>query len=336
MRAIKLGVIAGALAIGLLLAIGVGAQRARPMAFSPPPQVQSESFSVSTGSPITATGVLPADVLGGDEGPIVLCEDLGLLCQDPIGPALDDVKGLSYGYDFVAQDLPPVQFSVAKNSQGLPNTAVRVEANCVPAEVQADVFETALDGANEQDLDGNGTACGTNAGFGLGLDESATGDNVDEIERDPCQYVDIDCDGQLDEPVYVTLSPGSPTLAELGATSADILVTSAEIMPQIWASGVAQLGLVSGDVIDAVCVYDDGDTVFGAGDRVLFSLAAGSPTLLAWSASPADVLQPRGVRYTAAMLGLLAADDVDGLACAAELPTFKLYMPILTRNFAAP
>lgn len=332
MRTLKAVVIAVSILIGLIWTIGALAQRARPMAFSPPPEVQGQAFSVDDSGPITLTGVHEADVLGAAFGPLVMCEDTGLACEDTVTGARDDVIGLSFGYDFMPVGLPPVQFSVGVGSQGISGTAVWVEAGCSPAEPQADVFETALDGLNEQDLDGDGTPCGVNAGFSLGLDETG-GDNLDAVERDPCLYVDPDCDGMLDEPIYVTLAPGSPTLAEIGASSADILITQGDVPPQVWAVGAADLGLTNGDVIDALCVFDDGDQVYGSGDRVLFSLAPGSPTLSAWSAGAADVLQPRGVRYAAAWLGLLATDNVDALSCAEDLPTFQLRLPLVGRNF---
>jgi hypothetical protein len=344
MRATKTIVFTAAILIAWSIAIGVLArtewsaqadrlvQPKRPTAFSPPPEAQTESFSVSNASPITSTGVQPADVLGSSGGLVIACENLGLVCADPISGTLDDVRGLSYGYDFVSTSLPPIQFSVAAGSRGLTGTAVRAEADCVPAEPQADVFETALDGANAQDLDGDGVACSTNNGFGLGLNEGANGDSVDAIERDPCLSIDPNCDGVPDEPIYVTLAPGSPTLAEIGATPADILITSPDLAPQVWASGANDLGLTAGDVIDALCVRDNGDAVYGAGDRVLFSLAAGSPSLTKWGASPADVLRPQyGVFYAASALGLQATDDVDGLKCSSEVSFATMYLPVLMK-----
>ncbi|HZY40436.1 MAG TPA: hypothetical protein VFF59_00390 [Anaerolineae bacterium] len=339
MRATKTIVLTASILIAWSIAIGVLAQADRlarpdrPTAFSPPPEVQTQSFSVSNASPITTTGVLAADVLGAGSGPVIACDNLGLLCNDPIGGASDDVRGLSYGYDFMSFNLPPIQFSVVRGSRGITGTAVRVEADCTPAEPEADVFETALDGANDQDLDGDGTPCSTNSGFGLGLTEGATGDNVDEIDRDPCLTIDPNCDGVPDEPIYVTLAPGSPTLAEIGATPRDILITSPDLVPQVWASGAFDLGLTNGDVIDALCVRDNGDAVYGAGDQVLFSLAAGSPTLTKWQASPADVLRPQyGVLYAAGKLGLLATDDVDGLTCSREVQLSTLYLPLIMKN----
>lgn len=327
--------IAWSIAIGVLAQADRSTRPERPTAFSPPPEVQTQSFSVSNASPLTTTGVYPADILGLGSLPLIACEDLGLVCAATTGGPPDDVLGLSYGYDFVSTSLPPIQFSVAPGSRGLTGTAVRAEADCGPAaEPQADVFETARDGTNAQDLDGDGAPCSTNSGFGLGLSEVANGDDVDEIESDPCLTIDPNCDGVPDEPIYVALAPGSPTLAAIGATPRDILITSPDLAPQVWASGSLDLGLTTGDVIDALCVRDNGDGVYGAGDRVLFSLAAGSPTLTKWQASPADVLRPQyGVFYAAGTLGLEATDDVDGLACSSAVQFATVYLPLVTKNY---
>ncbi len=333
MRTLKFVVLAA-----LLMAVFLGgtitlARQLRPTTFAPPPEVQTVSFVVSESSPITTTGVLPADILGVGAEPLIPCENTGLVCDDPYTGQHDQILGLSFGYDFVAQDLPPVLFSVAPRSQGLPSTAVRAEADCVPAEPQADVFESALDGQNQQDLDGNGVPCSTNNGFGLGLSEATPSDNVGEIERDPCVYVDVNCNGELTEPIFVTLAPGSPTLAAIGASTSDILITSGQLEPHIWASGSRDLGLQANDVINALCVKESGDGVYGADDLVLFSLAPGSPSLAAWSASPADLLTPHDAfRYPASALGLQATDVVDGLLCARALNVRYVYLPIITKN----
>jgi len=114
----------------------------------------------------------------------------------------------------------------------------------------------------------------------------------------------------------MTLAPASPSLTAFGATPRDILMTVGAADPVVWASGAA-LGLVSGDVIDAICVDDGGNGVYNAGvDRVLFSLAPGSPTLTTLSAGAADLLRAGpAVNYSASRLGLQATDDVDALKC---------------------
>jgi hypothetical protein len=240
---------------------------------------------------------------------------------------------LSYGNDFTTSDLPPFQFSVAPGSLGLPGTAVRVEADCIPAEAHADVFEAALDGQNQQDLDGDGAPCSSNGGYGLDLNEASGGDDLDEIARDPCVFVDVNCDGDPEEPLFVTLAPGSPTLLELNAIPADVLLTGSQFAPEVYASGVNDLGLQAGDVIDGLCVRENGDGGYGSGDLIMFSLTAGSPSLAAWQVSAADLLTPRNqFRYRAAALGLQDTDDIDGLHCSAALSLYAIQLPIILKN----
>jgi len=226
-------------------------------------------------------------------------------------------------FHFVSTDLPPFQFSVSPGSTGQAGSAVSREANCSPPEPQADVFESGLNRVNLQGLDGDGTAYSTDNGYGLYLIEGPSSDNIDALERDPCQSVDLDCDGEPEAPIYLTLAPGSPTLSEIGATPADILMTDSEYMPIIWAQA-GDLGLVSGDIIDALCINDHADGVYAIGDQVLFSLAPGSPTLSAILAGPADLLRPSPpmVFYSAEALGLSDSDDVDALVCAKAM-TFQ-------------
>jgi hypothetical protein len=300
-------------------------------AFIPPPAVQTESFSVALGGPQTQRGVLPADLLSTGVIPLVACEDLGLLCAG--SGAVDEIAALSYGNDFQGSELPAVQFSVSGASQGLPGSAVNAEANCSPAEAAADAFESALDGSNLQDLDGDGNACAANSGYGLGLDEALNGDDLDALASDPCPAVDHDCNGFLEEPVYLSLAGGSPSLALLGASPADILATGDGYTALVWASQ-AQLGLAAGDTIDAICLLEDGDLAYGPGDRLLISLAAGSPTLALINAGPADVLRasPPRPALRASQLGLLQADDLDALLCSDGLVFNDIYLPVLHKR----
>src|SRR5262249_45088271 len=87
---------------------------------------------------------------------------------------------------------------------------------------------------------------------------------------------------------WITLGPGSPTLTAIGATPADVLAVGYGYLyaPSVWIPA-AYLGLGPGDVIDALAY----DFAFSGGyGRVMFSLAPGSPTLLAIGAGPEDVL----------------------------------------------
>jgi hypothetical protein len=325
------------LIVALPLALLSMAGQGPPAAVRTPPEtVQGESFSVARADPSTATGVHPADILGAGGAPLIACENLGLACYDAATGVADDIRGLSFGIDFTDSELPPLQFSVDAASRGKANTGVRAEADCSPAQAQADVFETALDGTNIQDLDGDGTPCSGNQGFGLSLVEGATADNVDALAPDPCHSVDINCDGIPEEPIFLTLAPGSPTLTLIDATTADILMTGADFAPVVWAKGVTDLGLKTGDMIDALCINDDGDGVYDGGDQLLFSLAPGSPTLTALSASAADLLRasPLRVSVSAKALGLEKTDNIDALVCSAavsDVTSQELYLPVIKR-----
>jgi hypothetical protein len=299
-------------------------------AATPPAEPQGQSFSVSRSSPLTSSGVNPADILGVGGSPIIGCASLGLLCDDPASSAKDELNGLSYGWDFVFLGLPPLQFSVAPGSQGAAGSAVRVEARCTPAEPQADVFQSS-GSTNIQNLDGNGVACGSNSGLGLDLAEGASSNNLSNLDRDPCLFVDLNCDGNPEDPVFFTLAPRSPSLAMVGATPVDILVSVGGVAPTIWASGTADLGLQAGDAIDALCLREDGSGIYDSGDELLFSLAPSSPTLTAMKVSPADLLRPGPltVIYSASMLGLQATDNVDALICS--YTSSRLFIPRIMR-----
>lgn len=307
-------------------------QGTRAPANAPPDEVQGQSFSIGRNSPLTAAGVRPADILGAGGTVLIPCENLGLLCQDPTTDTTDDIVGLSYGQDFAdfaTDSLPPLQFSVATGSRGLPNSAVRAEADCTPAQPQADAFETALSGTNSQDLDGDGISCSSNIGLGLGLQEGTSADNLDALARDPCHTIDLDCDGFPDVLLFLTLAPDSPTLALIGANATDILITGVEFAPAVWADGTTDLGLTDTDVIDAICVSDDGNGVYDGADQVLFSLTPDSPTLATLAASGADLLRPSPLQvvFAAATLGLDDADNVDALTCTKEMHFTDLYLP---------
>lgn len=327
--------VSGALLIALWVVRG---SLGIPIVYTPPADVQGYSFSVARGNPATAAGLHPADILGVGGVPLIPCANLGLLCEDTTTGAIDDIAALSYGNDFAPNGLPNAHFSVNSGSQGVSASAVRAETGCAPAQAQADVFAAQLDGTNNQDLDGDGTACAGNSGFTLGLSEAATGDNLDALERDPCTVVDLNCDGMPEEPIYLTLAAASPSLATAGAGTADILSADPDYGLLIWASA-ADLGLGSGDNIDALCLNENGNGLFDSGDQLLFSLAAGSPTLTTLSAGAADLLRAGPQVVTPAVaLGLTASDDLDAALCTANYAAFalsaspKLYLPIIQRK----
>lgn len=324
-----------AFSFGLALALAGTLQASAPapmLAGAPDFEAQTFSYSIARDSPSVTTGVHPADLLGAGGVLLIACGDLGLLCDDPTGGTVDDIVGLSFGDDFAGHGAPPVDFSVRSGGQGLAGTAVRAEAGCTPAEAGADGFAATLNGSNSQDLDGDGVACAANAGYGLALVESPTADEVDALAQDPCAAVDDDCDGTPEHGVLLTLGPDSPTLAAIGATSADILLATAGELPEVWATGAA-LGLRSGDVVDGLCVGENGDGSYGAGDRLLLSLRAGSPSLGAWGLAAGDLLRaPLRRAFGAAQLGLAAADDVDALQCGQDVRFEDLYLPSIQRR----
>jgi len=318
-----------------LLAVGV---RAITLYISKPPSAQLQSFSVAYQDPLTTSGISPADILVIGGSSLISCQTLGLVCGDPAsGGPVDDLASLSFGWDFIPMDLPLVQFSVAPGTLGSSGSAVSWESGCSPPEAQADVFESSLDGTNFQDLDGDGQACDpSNAGYGLGLKERPSSDNLDALAQDPCSFIDLDCDSHPDQPLFFTLASGSPSLAYLGATSADILVSGFGYTPLIWANGERDLDLVVGDQIDALCIRENGNGIYDPGDLLLFSLAAGSPTLAAMDFSAADLLTSgKQVTYEASLLGLGSGpgEDLDALTCNFEFekPSYQVFFPLITR-----
>lgn len=129
--------------------------------------------------------------------------------------------------------------------------------------------------------------------------------------------------------LFFTLGTGSASLGGgappyLGGSGADIFFDPTPGLglgagdESIFATA-ALLGLVLSDDIDALVVFDDDlDGDWSAGDQVLFSLDAGSPTLGGLGASPADVLSitfggPLGVFALAGDLGLAIDDDINML-----------------------
>ncbi len=332
MRSTRSHRLAVLLLAGLALGGVAAAQQARLWLGLPPAEVQTLGFSVNAGDPLTATGISPGDILGLGGGALVACSSLGLLCQGE-AEGVDDVQGLSSGWDFAGSGAAQVAFSVAAGSSGKAGSAVRGEAGCTPAEAASDVFLSGLDGKNTQALDGNGKACGSRSGYGLGLSEGAAADHVDALVEDPCQYLDPGCSGAGAGMAFFTLADGSPSLLALGLKETEILVSGVDTAPLRWAEAAA-FGLQSGDVIDALCVGENGNGVYDGGDLVLFSLAAGSPTLAVFGGSGADLLRPGPLRlaYPASALGLLAGDDLNGLSCPVELSERLLFVPFIRRR----
>lgn len=89
----------------------------------------------------------------------------------------------------------------------------------------------------------------------------------------------------------------------------------------IFASGVIDIGLVPGDVLDGLCLDDrDMDGYLDPGeDAAVFTLAPGSPSLTG-SRSPADLFYTDftgvfSLLVTAGEIGLLSDDNIDAIDC---------------------
>ncbi len=250
----------------------------------------------------------------------ISCARLGLTtdgCDSGSDGDQDDLDGLSFGHDF-GPGSAPIAFSVAPGSTGLPGSAVSQQAACSPAQPQADEFSSTLNGTNTLTFDGDGLDGSCPTGPSLSLAERPASDDLDALTDEPPSAVDTNRDGTPDVEVFFSLAAGSPTLTTLGRSPADILWTVGGFQPGLYAPA-SDLGLQSGDDIDALCIADSGTGAprFDAvTDTVYFSLAPGSPTLASLGASAADVLRagPQLV-YEAGDLGLRGADDLDAMKC---------------------
>ena len=122
--------------------------------------------------------------------------------------------------------------------------------------------------------------------------------------------------------LFFSVTSGSPSLAILPGTKsgADIYVDFDLMLPKTEAlyTSPAMLGLMPGDDIDALIVFENGYSGFQAGqDRIAFSLAPGSPSLDS-GFSAADILVSEGfgaftVWSAAAETGLAYSDNLNML-----------------------
>jgi hypothetical protein len=181
--------------------------------------------------------------------------------------------------------------------------------------------------------------------IGLGIGE----DDLDALEAADFAEVDYCHDGIPDNAAYFSLTPTSVQVANGmpdpfpgqctapdpdGVTADDILISP--VVPlvgpffryAIFASGVQDIGLLPGDDLDALCLADSNEVGrLNLGDKALFSLADGSPSLVAGANpnmpgggpfAPGDVFFTdfTGViklYATANHLGLLPRDELDAL-----------------------
>lgn len=301
-------------------------------------------YYVQAGGFLAATGDLRISIsMAGSSGAsvgvhtAVSCANLGLSAAGCSSTGTqDDLDAVSFGHDFASGN-SPFQFSVAPGSTGLAGSAVAAQAACSPPEPQADMFSSERDGTSALILDGDGAANGCPTATPANLSERPNSDNLDASSGQPPDLVDTDNDGQLDQAIYFSLSAGSPSLATFSRGPADILWTTG-FSPGVYAS-VGTLGLQAADDIDALCVSHPGSgQVYDAtNDKVLFSLAPGSPTLASLGASAADILAPGPkVAVHAWELGLNASDNVDALNCAAQTAPPTVIIPVDDFYFCEP
>jgi hypothetical protein len=262
---------------GLLAAAGALASLAAPPgaahAAAPP------SFALDAASPsLPLLGAAAGEVLNPAlppapaPGPPVRSLPLAAL-----GLVAGDLPlAVSFGRDAIPGGR--LHFGVSRVADGIAGVFPPDVASERASGAAGDVYKSFFPPNHTLVFDGNG-AGGPPAPDGLGLDE--TGPAIDGISGfDLCgpKSVDPDGDGVLDEPVYLTLAAGSPTLALLGAGPQDVLRSrvGATGAPSLFVTG-ASLGLVPGDAIDALA---------SEGTSVRFSLAPGSPTLLGPDGEP--------------------------------------------------
>lgn len=145
---------------------------------------------------------------------------------------------------------------------------------------------------------------------GPGIFYAGVPDELDAFELDP---LDTTGDQAQDRPFYFSIDPAGL----YPAGPADILRARVGLPTVLWSPG-GNLGLVAGDDVDALVVWDRGivGAVNPGVDLVLFSLAPGSPSLGANSAADLFVSDLTGafcLYMQANQLGLRIVDNVDAL-----------------------
>lgn len=243
---------------------------------------------------------------------------LGLLPGDNVDAVHHELRELGLSYD----EFPAYVFSVNAGDRGLAGTAVRGQ---VPDNA-ADLYESNGFGYNVTDVNENQ----------IGLAPGVRVD-VDGFFLTPAGVVDPA------RWVYFSLTPGSPTLAAIGASAGDVLAAQLGGSPVVCISG-SVLGLADGDDLDGLIMFEgvdaNGDGDFDdAGDNfpyVVFSVSPGSSGLAGTGVSAEAALDPPvggdiyssiGYGQNALImddgqygLGLEDDDDVDGL----DLPSMAV------------
>jgi hypothetical protein len=268
---------------------------------------------------------------------------------------LDNLNGLSWGRDGSLGRTSVLIFSVDPLAEGVASTEVHSEA--AGGQAAGDLFLSPKFASFGQYETYELFDFARREKNRLYVDEDRLGllgtiedlkpfeDDLDAIEIDSIlDYVDRDGNGLHDAPVFFTLDEYSSSLGKNDRTPDDIFVSipvdktsgfslDPDLAPSfsIYASGITDIGLKPGDVIDALVLSDTSSRRVPDGilqserDEALFSLAAGSPSLdpdgqpgSSDDRSPADVFY---TKFNASFslyaghndLGLLFADELDAL-----------------------
>lgn len=158
---------------------------------------------------------------------------LGLLPGDNIDAIHHELRDLGLSYD----EFPAYVFSVDAGARGLAGTAVRMQA----PNNAADLYESNGFGYNVNDVNENQ----------IGLAPGVRVD-VDGAFLTPASVVDPA------RWVYFSLTPGSPTLAAIGAGAGDILAAQLGGSPVVSIKG-SRLGLRDDDDIDGLIMFQGED-----------------------------------------------------------------------------
>lgn len=267
------------------------------------------------GSPTISTTFGSSGTCGGPED--VCTPSADVFSNSPAVPATilpgalglvpgDEVSSLTVGLDGVVSS-EVIRFSVDAFSAGAIGAPPDVASEAAGGEAQSDIFfggTVALPGPNLVDIDGDGFTVvppGSYAGFGL---VEPASDDIDALTT-------CDLGSLVGSMVWFTLAPGSPTLGALAATPADILMTTIGGGPIFVFATALFNGLGPGDVIDAL-VFDGG--------AFYFSLAPGSPGLIAAGAGPEDILVGGpALVLPGGALGLAPGDNLNALDIAPDV-----------------
>lgn len=209
------------------------------------------SFSIDGISPAVTTGLGAApDEIYVEPGPVATP-------ALPPAPLLIPGSGSAVELDALSFGLAPSFFStsalaffgVDRGTSGVASSALAIEFGFAFSEQSSDIFSSSYTGTNGLFRDGDVDA----------MDLRGT----------------VLSGGSPTGIVFTSFSTGSASGA--GLSGADVLLGG--LASPLYAPSVS-LGLLPGDDIDALVVFDNGDGIFSPGiDIVLFSLAPSSPTL---------------------------------------------------------